>query len=296
MDDRCAQPTRGPRARRQYSAPMDEAAAQNTSPREPAEASAHPQPQIDSGRRAASYRFVEGLHLRQWLARATAPLAIACTNGAGWLDTNALPSHDAPLSWWSFPASAEVGARIVGGALILVAAWLRIESKGVLVRRVTLTTGGVYAWVRHPFYLAVMLGSVGLLMLSGALGTVLAAVWLALAAPVYAATVAGEEDGLGTLFPDAWDAYARDVPRLVPLPGRRATNVGTKPTRVTWENLIAEHEPPRLLRFFGATAAVGGCALGGDPGLALFAAAVALFAASRLAPGIRPPSRRRARP
>ncbi len=247
----------------------------------------------DSGRRAPSYRFVEGLHLRQWLARATAPLAIACTNGAGLLDWDVLPRHDAPIGWFALPAETETGVRIAGAVLILIAAWLRVESKGVLVRRVTLTTGGAYAHVRHPFYLAVLLGSVGLLLFAGALGACAAAVWTALAAPVYAATVAGEEDGLGTLFPDAWDAYARDVPRLVPIPGRRAAATDT-PLRVTWTNLVSEHEPPRLLRFFGAVSAVGGCMTGDSAGLALLGLAALLFAASRLAPGIRPPSRRRA--
>jgi len=253
-----------------------------------------PEAQGDSGLRAPSYRFVEGLHLRQWLARATAPLAILCTNGAGLLDREALPRHDAPIEWFSLRAETELGVRIAGALLMLLAAWLRVESKGVLVRRVTLTTGGVYARVRHPFYLAVLIGSVGLLLFAGALGAVVATAWLALAAPVYAATVAGEEDGLGTLFPDAWEAYARDVPRLLPLPGRRAARSDAAP-RVTWSNLVREHEPPRLLRFFGAAAAVGGFVVpDGSTGLVLLGVAAGLFAASRLAPGIRPPSRRRA--
>jgi len=247
----------------------------------------------DSGRRTPSYRFVEGLHLRQWLARATAPLAIACTNGAGLLDWDVLPRHDAPLAWTGLPAEAETVVRVAGALLIVLAAWVRVESKGVLVRRVTLTTGGAYAWVRHPFYLAVLLGAVGLFLLSGALGVIVAAVWLSLAAPVYAATVAGEEDGLGTLFPDDWESYSRRVPRLLPLRGRRTPVEGTQ-VRVTWRNLVAEHEPPRLLRYFGATAAVGGCVVGGSAGLGLLGLAAALFVASRVAPGIRPPSRRAA--
>jgi protein-S-isoprenylcysteine O-methyltransferase Ste14 len=247
----------------------------------------------ESGIRAPSYRFVEGMHLRQWLARATAPLAIACTNGAGLLDWDVLPRHDAPLAWAALPAETETVVRIVGASLIVLAAWLRIESKGVLVRRVTLTTGGAYAWVRHPFYLAVLVGSVGLFLLSGALGAVVAAVWLALAAPVYAATVAGEEDGLGTLFPGDWSSYSGRVPRLLPFRGRCAPTTGAE-LRVTWRNLVREHEPPRLLRYFGATAAVGGSVAGGPAGLTLLGVAAVLFVASRIAPGIRPPSRRAA--
>ncbi len=259
--------------------------------------------QRDSGRRAPSYRFVEGLHLRQWLARATAPLAIACTNGAGIFAWDRLPRHDAPLACFSAPPEAETGVRVVGAVLIVLAAWLRIESKGVLVRRVTLTTGGVYAHVRHPFYLAVIVGSVGLLFLAGALGAVAAAAWLALAVPIYAATIAGEEAGLGTLFPDAWEAYARDVPRLFPIPGRHARpaiggdtdgDVDGATVHVTWANLISEHEPPRLLRFLAIALVVVGFVLGDTAGLVLLVVASLVTAASRLFPGIRPPSRRRA--
>ena len=244
-----------------------------------------------SGERSASYRLVEGAHLRQWLSRLAAPVAIACTNGAGLLEVSWLPRHDAPLAWLGLPPTPAAWLSPIAAALIVAAVWLRVQSKGVLVRRTTLTTGGIYARVRHPFYLAIMLGSVGLLALAGPLGAIAAFLWIALAAPVYSVTVSGEEDGLGTLFPDAWEDYSRQVPRLVPIPGHRAAMAG-KDVRITWANLVAEHEPPRLLRYLGSVAAVLGCGLGGGLGTALLGTAAALFALSRVLPGIRPRSRR----
>lgn len=247
-----------------------------------------------SGSRSPAYRFVEGAHLRQWLARLAAPLAVLCTNGAGLLDVTWLPRHDAPVHVLGLPTWTADAVRAGAGALVLASVVLRILSKGVLVRRTTLTTGGVYAHVRHPFYVAVVLGSAGVLALAGPLGAALAGVWLLAAAPVYAVTVSGEEEGLATLFPDAWRSYAQRVPALVPRPTPGVA--GAERTRVTWANLVAEHEPPRLLRYLGGVAAVGGCAAGGTAGAALLAAAATAFLLSRLLPGIRPRRRREHRP
>lgn len=241
-----------------------------------------------SGERSAAYRAVEGHHLRQWLVRGSVPLALLATNGAGWLDVAALPRFDLP--WARLPAAAPAACTAAGALLVTVAALLRVLSKGVLVRKTTLTTGGVYRLVRHPFYLATILGSLGVLLLAGPLGALVGVVWLVLAVPVFGITVAGEEDGLGTLFPARWDAYAAAVPRL--LPGLRLGPRPAEPVRTTWRNLRQEGEPPRLLRFLGGALAVAAFALGGVP--ALLAAAALLFAASHLTPGLRAPRRPRA--
>jgi protein-S-isoprenylcysteine O-methyltransferase Ste14 len=244
-----------------------------------------------SGERSRAYRFVEGAHLRQWLARPVAPIAALCTNGAGLLDVPWWLRHDALLAPLGLPVDASTAIRAAAVVLILAAVVLRVRSKGVLVRRTTLTTGGVYAHVRHPFYVAVMVGAVGTLTLAGSLGLAAALLWLLLAAPVYAITVAGEEDGLSTLFPDSWEAYAARVPRLLPRL-RPARGLGGDGIGVTWSNLVAEHEPPRLLRFLGGALAVAGCASGGTLGWTLVGGAAVLFVASRVLPGIRPRSRR----
>ncbi len=245
----------------------------------------------DSGERSRAYRVVEGLHLRQWLARSVVPLALLAGNTSGLLHVSWLPGHAAPLAAVGLPPESTIAVRCVGVALVLTAAAVRVASKGVLVRRTTLTTGGIYARVRHPFYLGVVLGGLGTLLLAGALGAVVAVFWLLLAWPIYSVTIAGEEAGLAALYPVGFATYAARVPALIPRPGRRAS-ADAPPTPVTFANLVSEHEPPRLLRFLGGALAVAGVALGGTAGWWLIGVGAVLFAASRALPGLRPPSRR----
>jgi len=221
-----------------------------------------------------TYAVVERLHLRQWALRAVPPLAALATNGAGPLDVARLPRHDAP----GFSPSAQIAIRVGGAALVVVAAALRVLAKGVLVRKTTLTTGGVYGVVRHPFYLANLLGAFGTFCIAGALGAVVGAAWLVLATPIYVATIRGEETALARLFPAEFSEYAARVRALVPgIPPR-----GRPTTRVTWTNLVAEREPPRLLRVLAAALAVQGLTLSGAASTACLVAAAAAFAASHL--------------
>lgn len=218
------------------------------------------------------YPLVEGLHLRQWAQRAVLPLAILATNGAGLLDVPWLP-HAGALG---VAPPADAAIRVAGGVLVAASAALRVAAKGVLVRRTTLTQGGVYGVVRHPFYLANLVGAVGTFLLAGPLGAVLAVAWIAAAIPIYAVTIAGEEACLARLYPDEFARYAATVPALVPRRLRR----GGPPTPVTWANLRAEREPPRLLRFVAGAAAVAALTFGGTAAVVALCAAAVLFATS----------------
>jgi protein-S-isoprenylcysteine O-methyltransferase Ste14 len=220
------------------------------------------------------YALVEGLHLRQWALRAVLPLAALATNGAGPISVAWLPAHDAP----GWPVSAESWLRIAGGGLVALSAVLRVLAKGVLVRRTTLTTGGVYRFVRHPFYLANLCGAVGTFLVAGALGGALAAAWVVVAAPIYAVTVRGEDAALARIFPAEFAAYAANVRALVP----GAPRQGGPTANVTWTNLVAEREPPRLLRFLAGATLVFGLTLQGPASAATTAAAVLAFGASYL--------------
>jgi protein-S-isoprenylcysteine O-methyltransferase Ste14 len=206
--------------------------------------------------------------------RVVLPLAALATNGAGLIDAPWLPRHDAP----GLSPEAETWIRVGGGALVLAAAALRVAAKGVLVRKTTLTTGGVYGVVRHPFYLANLVGAVGTLLLAGALGAAVAAAWLVGASPVYAVTIRGEERALARLFPGEFASYAARVRALAPgMPPR----VGER-TSVTWANLVLEREPPRFLRFVGGAVLVCGLTSAAPASSAVLAAAALLFAASYL--------------
>lgn len=236
--------------------------------------------------RPRGYLQVEGLHLRQWVLRAVPILAVAATNGAGWLDLAAFPRHDAPLRYAGLPSGIGTACGIAGAALIALATILRVAAKGVLVRKTTVTTGGAYGLVRHPFYLATLMGAVGVLLLAGPLGGVVAAAWLAVAIPVFLVTIAGEEAGLRSIHGAAWDAYAARVPRLLPT-GR----LGGDRAPVTWANLVKEGEPPRCLRFLAGATAVLAFRTGGTGGAILVAGAALAFAASHV---VARSSRRRA--
>jgi protein-S-isoprenylcysteine O-methyltransferase Ste14 len=228
-------------------------------------------PRSEHGR---AYDLVEGLHLRQWAMRAVLPLAALATNGAGRLDVAWLPRR-ADLG---LPPTVETGLALFGGALVVAAAALRVLAKGVLVRKETLTRGGVYARVRHPFYLANLVGALGTFLLAGSLGAMVGTAWIAAAAPLYLVTIRAEDSALARLFPAESAAYAARVRAL--LPGRRAPDAPA--ARPTWSNLVAEREPPRLLRFLAGALLVLGLTLPGAPGDVVLVAGALIFAASYL--------------
>ncbi len=230
------------------------------------------------------YDTVEGLHLRQWTARVVLPLALLASNGAGLLNVAALPRHDFPATTLGWRAAAVSQLWIVGLVLVFAAALLRIAGKGVLERKTAVTTGGAYRWCRHPFYLAVVMGGVGTFLLAGGLGVLVACIWAVVACPVYALTVAGEEAGLQRLHGDKWRAYASRVPAFIPYRGAAGPQP-EMPVHITWRNLLDEREPPRLMRFLGSAALVGGTAWGGAPGIAVATGGAILHALSHLLPG-----------
>jgi hypothetical protein len=130
--------------------------------------------------------------------------------------------------------------------------------------------------VRHPFYLANLVGAVGTFLIAGLLGAVVGAAWLLAAVPVYAVTIRAEEARLARLFPERWHAYASRVGALVP--GRPAAS--SPEVRVTWANLRAEREIPRCLRFLASAALVLGLTLPSPAGPVLVALAALGFGAS----------------
>jgi protein-S-isoprenylcysteine O-methyltransferase Ste14 len=79
----------------------------------------------------------------------------------------------------------------------------------------TLRTDGVYGLVRHPIYLALLLGAAVVTVASGRLLAVLATVALSAVLHVKAGL---EEQLLRERFGSDYDEYAQRVPRVLPLP------------------------------------------------------------------------------
>jgi protein-S-isoprenylcysteine O-methyltransferase Ste14 len=97
--------------------------------------------------------------------------------------------------------------------LVLPGLWLRGYSSGYVKKNRELTTTGPYAHTRNPLYLGSMLIAAGfaVALLSWPVALVLAIGF----AVIYIPVIASEERFLRATFP-GFDAYCRQVPRLIP--------------------------------------------------------------------------------
>jgi hypothetical protein len=98
-------------------------------------------------------------------------------------------------------------------ALVVPGLWLRGYASGYVKKNQELTTTGPYAWVRNPLYLGSILIAAGfaVALLSWAVALALAVMFVAIYVPV----IVSEERFLRATFP-GFDAYCRQVPRLIP--------------------------------------------------------------------------------
>ncbi|MBN1460412.1 MAG: isoprenylcysteine carboxylmethyltransferase family protein [Armatimonadetes bacterium] len=135
-----------------------------------------------------------------------------------------------------------------GIPFVLAGEGLRTWGAGHLVKDERLTVGGPYAHVRNPLYLGSLLNTVGFLGLLG--DWWLAAVFLALALAIYLPTVRQEENYLGRLHGEAFDAYRQRVPGIVPrLTPARVEIEGVQSSRFTWTQVFANTEHRTWLAF-----------------------------------------------
>lgn len=112
-------------------------------------------------------------------------------------------------------------------ALVLPGLWLRGYASGYVKKNLELTTTGPYAHTRNPLYLGSMLIAAGFAV---ALGSWAMALVLAVGfAMIYVPVIASEEGFLRATFPE-FDAYCRQVPRLIPrLTSARVSGRGELP-------------------------------------------------------------------
>ncbi|WP_327010699.1 isoprenylcysteine carboxylmethyltransferase family protein [Dactylosporangium sp. NBC_01737] len=126
-----------------------------------------------------------------------------------------------PTPWWLVAGSA---AMIIAAVFLALAGALRLgaglTASPLPSDAARLRTGGVYAYVRHPIYTALLLGGAGVVLLAARPARIW--VWLALLALLWSKTIL-EERALTARFPD-YPAYAARTPRLVPDVLRRRRN------------------------------------------------------------------------
>jgi protein-S-isoprenylcysteine O-methyltransferase Ste14 len=126
-----------------------------------------------------------------------------------------------------------------GIPLIVIGESLRTWAAGHLVKDESLTVGGPYAHVRNPLYLGSLLNTLGFLVILGDL--LLAAIFLALALAIYLPTVKQEEGYLRRMHGEAFEAYRRAVPGLVPRLMRARIPVGQElalcPSGFSWKRM-----------------------------------------------------------
>jgi protein-S-isoprenylcysteine O-methyltransferase Ste14 len=120
-----------------------------------------------------------------------------------------------------------------GWSLLLAGLTLRSWAAGVLSKQRELATSGPYALSRNPLYAGSCLLMAGFLLFMNAAPIFLfAACFFAL---LYLMVIRNEERRLSRLFPEAWPAYTRSVPPLIPARLVSSGNA-TWSFRRWWEN------------------------------------------------------------
>src|ERR1700743_3139655 len=109
--------------------------------------------------------------------------------------------------------------------LVLPGLWLRGYAAGYVKKNAELTMTGPYAYTRNPLYLGSMLIAFGFAAASKSI--VIALLLAVLFAIIYVPVIGSEEAFLRSKFAD-FDAYAANVPRLVPrLSAARVVDAGS---------------------------------------------------------------------
>ncbi|HEX6628661.1 MAG TPA: isoprenylcysteine carboxylmethyltransferase family protein [Gemmatimonadaceae bacterium] len=103
----------------------------------------------------------------------------------------------------------------VGGVIAFVGVLTRAWASGHISKNERLATSGPYAHTRNPLYFGSFLIAAGFAI---AVHWALLLVVVAFFALVYAPTMQRERANIAGRFPDAYEAYAANVPAFVPRP------------------------------------------------------------------------------
>lgn len=145
------------------------------------------------------------------------------------------------MVWLTFFARPTPVTLAIGIVIAFVAEAWRIWSAGTIHKTETLTTGGPYAYVRHPLYVGSFAHSIAYCFMSGRWESFL--IVPALFAVLYGAAVSTEEAMLHKLFGEQYEEYSRRVPRFVPR--LRAPDPGHG--RFDWRQAMANKEYENII-------------------------------------------------
>ena len=116
-----------------------------------------------------------------------------------------------PFFWFSAPTPGRLTA---GAVLALIGLGIRAWAAGTIRKDRELSVGGPYAHTRNPLYLGSFFLGLGLTLAGG--HWIWPAAFLVFYLTVYGRTLAYEREVLTGLFGEAYEAYCRAVPAVVP--------------------------------------------------------------------------------
>ncbi len=140
----------------------------------------------------------------------SAIVVTVCAAAPGALRWAALPLSGR-LRWSGLPCAVAAFGLLEWAQAALGRNWsLRVQ----VLKEHELVIRGPYRWVRHPMYLAGLLASVSVLLLSG--NALVGGTWLAMHSWQFALRIPLEERLMTEQFGDTYLAYVRTTGRLIP--------------------------------------------------------------------------------
>jgi len=118
------------------------------------------------------------------------------------------------IAWFALIGNATPLSVGVGGVIVLIGTVARIYASGYILKNEQLATSGPYALVRHPLYTGNVLLIIGFSVSSTVWWTVpltLFFFWF-----YYPTAIEYEDRKLRGIFGERWEAWAAEVPALMP--------------------------------------------------------------------------------
>ena len=124
--------------------------------------------------------------------------------------------------WLAWPTWTSIA---IGAVVAIAGVIVRASASGHVKKNQELTTTGLYAHTRNPLYLGSIVIAAGFAIASQSwwIVTILLAMFVAIYVPV----IRGEEAFLRQTFPQQFEEYCKQVPRLLPRLSRGNAGYGT---------------------------------------------------------------------